>query len=92
MPIIAHCPRCGGTDIREKNVAYAEIRVTAWEVVGDCLMPREWDWDVDAEWETDGIASFTYACHGDKADGQRCRWEGDIGDLAVEHEPDDEEP
>lgn len=92
MPIVAHCPNCGGTDIREKNVAYAQIRVAKWKTgeYGE-LVPVEWDWDVDAEWSTDEDQSEQYVCrHGTKS-GEPCTWEGELHELAIEHEPDDDD-
>lgn len=89
--IVAHCPECGGTDIREKNVAYADLRVTVWEFNGDDgLSPIEYDADEEAEWEQDGHDVAPYVCHGIK-DEHRCTWEGHLFELAVEHEPDDDE-
>lgn len=89
--IAAHCPECGGTDIREKNVAYAELRVTGWEVseYGE-LAPTDYDADEEADWESDAQDAAPYVCHGYRQ-GKRCTREGHLFELAIEHAPDDEE-
>lgn len=47
------CPKCGSTDIRERNVAYASLRVLAWRRDGDGVIPDEYDTDVDVEWDAE---------------------------------------
>lgn len=89
MRVIAHCPKCGGTDIREKNEAYAEVTVTAWEIEAGVLVPTAWCWDVDAEWYSSDDP-FPYVCHSYGADG-RCDWEGDVDQLVIEHEEDEDD-
>jgi hypothetical protein len=72
-----HCPNCDSTEIREKNVAYAQLRVTKWEFNGDDgLSPAEWDFDVDTDWETDDGESSPYIC-------AMCDWEGNLHNLVV---------
>ena len=72
------CPKCGSDDIREKNVAYAELPVLGWEFDEDDGVPVPTDYDTDEspEWEC-ADERYEYVCHG-------CRkWEGNLDDLAV---------
>lgn len=92
--IIAHCPECGGTDIRQKNVAYAELRVTQWELDPDSeeLWPADYDADEGADWDADdSCPESLYVCRHGAKNGERCTWEGPIFDLVIEQAPDDEE-
>lgn len=77
-----HCPQCGSDDIREKNVAYTELRVWAWEIEDGHPTPCDYDTDSSPEWEVSD-ARDQYVC-GD------CRWEGNTGDLKVNSTPEKE--
>lgn len=82
--ITVHCPECGSQDIREKNVAYTELPVVAWEWNEEASEPRPTDYGQDAspEWEADG----GYECH-------VCPWRGDLADLLVKRAaPQENEP
>lgn len=75
-----HCPKCGGTEIREKNVAYANLEVLEWEWDEEAqgAQPIDYDTDVGADWEVDDVAK-QYLC-GNPA----CPWEGTLDELRVE--------
>jgi hypothetical protein len=44
------CPRCGGDDVREANVAHAYLRVLEWNEDGT---PAAFEEAGDAEWHSD---------------------------------------
>ena len=71
------CPKCKSTDIREKNIAVAELPVWGWEwdVANDQPQPADYDFDVSPEWEVDDVAN-QYVCHD-------CDWRGTLADLRV---------
>lgn len=83
--MIVMCPVCASRDIREKNVAYTELRVATWErdAAGN-LQPSEFATyeDTSPEWSSTG-ESDPYVCHGYNADRSRCGWEGDLDELLV---------
>lgn len=84
--VIAKCPKCESDDIREKNVAYAELPVTEWELndSGE-LQPAGYDTDVDVEWEADDVDK-QYVCGA-------CKSEFNIANLEFTTEsPFPEEP
>lgn len=58
----------------EKNVAYASLEVTGWELRDGDLNPTDYG-SADAEWET-ADARHQYVCND-------CAWEGAIDDLVV---------
>ncbi|NUO65546.1 MAG: hypothetical protein HOQ34_18430 [Gemmatimonadaceae bacterium] len=74
------CPNCGSTDIRERNVAYAELRVLGWERDGDVVIPDSYDTEVDVEWEAED-RSDQYRCHS-------CTRSFGLDDLSGEEVPD----
>jgi ribosomal protein S27AE len=60
--IRVHCAKCGSADIRERNVAYAELPVIAWEREADGgVKPADYETDVSADWEPDDV-SHQYVC------------------------------
>lgn len=75
--VTARCPSCMSDDIREKNIAIADLPVLGWEIndVGE-LQPSDYDTDVDVEWETDKVQN-QYVCGGCK------KWEGTLEQLFV---------
>lgn len=75
MPLTVHCPKCGKTDIREKNVGYASLPVTDWTVVDGVLYPQSYDTDVPADWGCEDTAK-PYIC-------KDCRWEGALDGLTI---------
>lgn len=79
--ITVHCPKCGSEDIREKNVAYAELPVWEWdEDETGQLHPADYDTDVSADWEVEDVA-HQYICRG-------CdKWEGSVDELVVRRAP-----
>ena len=81
--IVAHCPKCESTDIREKSVAYAELRVTDWDMQGGGLCPQDYDADEGADWECENTPK-PYVCY-------RCKWEGSLDELIVEVESDEDD-
>jgi len=82
--IIVHCPACEHSNIREKNVAYAEMEVLEWDFTdADGLQPTDHDSEVEVEWEVSDEEN-QYVC-GD------CRWTGRLDQLVVEHAPDGDE-
>lgn len=91
--MIVMCPVCASRDIREKNVAYTELRVTSWER-NDAggLEPSEYDTydDVSPEWASRDD-SDPYVCHGFNADGDRCTWEGELHELLIADNEDDDD-
>lgn len=76
-----HCPKCNGTDIREKNVAYAELKVLDWTLDDGIPTPSDYDTDESADWEVQH-ADHQYVCH-----NQKCEWEGGLDDLVVRGHP-----
>jgi hypothetical protein len=82
--MIVKCPKCGSSDIREKNVAYAELRVTEWDVdEHGTLIPASYDTDEGADWTTFDEAPEQYVCHGHDAKGLRCEWQGTLEGLRL---------
>jgi DNA-directed RNA polymerase subunit RPC12/RpoP len=76
--IRVRCPECGSTDIRERNVAYAELPVLSWardDVTGE-LKPEDYDTDASADWEVEDV-SLQYVCY-------RCRHRMRLSDLSAE--------
>lgn len=77
MPMTVHCPKCGCDVIKEKNVAYANLEVLAWEWDEEAeeVKPADYDADESADWEAcDGPNIYVCA---------NCDWEGGTDDLAV---------
>lgn len=82
------CPKCGSTDIREKNIAIASanIPVTEWEFDTDgAPLPLGFDMDVDdshfSDWSTEDT-DCPYMCGG-------CReWEGSADELVIKRDGD----
>lgn len=72
-----HCPKCGSEDIREKNVAYAELSVFEWRLDDDIPVPEDYDTDASADWECEDVWD-QYVCHGDG-----CGWSGSCDQLEV---------
>jgi len=72
-----HCPKCDSTEIREKNVAYANLDVLDWEWDEEAGQPHPTDYDTgaDAEWECSD-ARLQYIC-------AMCDWEGNLHNLVV---------
>jgi hypothetical protein len=77
MPLTVHCPKCGEIDIREKNIAVANLAVLGWEWDAEAeeVRPTDYDTDESADWEAADGPNI-YVCYG-------CEWEGDLSDLAV---------
>jgi predicted RNA-binding Zn-ribbon protein involved in translation (DUF1610 family) len=75
--IVVKCPTCGNTDIRERNEAFAYLRVRRWERDETWgLVPADIDTDESAEWET--------ARNGAPFTCLECEWEGWSDDLIAE--------
>lgn len=72
-----HCPKCDSRDIREKNVAYAELPVWEWDWDDEIKQPQpvDYDSDVSVDWEVLDVAN-QYVCHD-------CDWAGGLADLKV---------
>lgn len=43
------CPACRRDDVRERNVAHADLPITAWNADGT---PADFNGDIGAEWES----------------------------------------
>lgn len=89
--MIVKCPNCGSTDIREKNLAYAELKVLDWEwdVESENLVrPADYDTDASVDWEVMDHR-HQYVCHRGAKDGKPCTWQGQLADLAVEGDAHD---
>lgn len=72
-----HCPKCKGTDIREKNEAYTELEVTGWDIDSETGHPTPTDYESDSEPEWSAVdGPNIYVC-------RVCRWEGDTDALEV---------
>lgn len=85
--VIALCPECNGTDIREKNIAYADLPVTRWEVDGaGNPAPMAFDTDVSADWYSDSDPK-PYVCR----TGGGCEWEGNLHELMYRARTEDDE-
>ncbi len=61
--IVVVCPKCGSDDLREKNTAYAELRVLGWErdESSGGVIPSDYDTDVSVDWEVQDV-SHQYVC------------------------------
>lgn len=73
-----HCPMCGKMDIREKNVAFADLPVLEWDWEDGELRPVDYDTDVSADWEAEDTPD-QYVCFD-------CRWEGSPSALTVKED------
>ena len=73
-----HCPKCDSTEIREKNVAYANLDVLGWEWDDESGQPQPSDYDthVSADWECCDAVALQYIC-------AMCDWEGNLENLTV---------
>lgn len=71
------CPKCGGDEIRIKQVAYGTGPVNGWTMDGGQLECTDIDDPSDAEWEIDDDAD-QFVCG-----NHECRWEGTLEDLIV---------
>lgn len=74
--VIVRCPKCGGEEIRIKQVAYGTGVVSEWSMTGGVLECEGIDDPRDAEWEIDDVAN-QFVC-GDPG----CNWEGSLEDLS----------
>lgn len=57
-----HCRECGGVDIREKNVAFANLPIVGWRIgEGRLPTPTDYNTDVCVDWQPENDVA-PYVC------------------------------